>query len=311
VIDDVGMDHPHHPYSPLPGRPALRWPGGRPVAVVPVVLLEHYDDEPDWPQAAWLTGGVGIRTAPNIARWSHREYGLRVGVFRVLDALRRYGFGLTVAVDAKVARTRPWLVEHVMAGGAEVLGHGVAATRMIHDGLPADAEDDYVAGCLAELARHGVRPDGWLGPEYGESRRTPAVLARHGLRYVCDWCNDEQPYRMTVPDGDLVALPLMADLDDQFALATRGIRLASYGRMLTDAFDRLAVDGRGSARVLAWAVRPFITGQPFRIGVFEQALAHVADSGAAWTPTAGEVVGAWRASAQDTSRPHRPEGAVA
>lgn len=293
-VEPVGMDHPHHPYSPLPGRPVLRWPGGQPVAVTPVVLLEHYDDEPDWPQSAWLTGGVGIRTAPNIARWSHREYGLRIGVFRVLDALERYGFGLTVAVDAETARTRPWLVEHVLSRGAEVIGHGVAATRMLHDGLDPDAEDAYVAGALAELARHGVRPQGWLGPEYGESRRTPAVLARHGLTYLCDWCNDEQPYAMTVPAGELTALPLMADLDDQFALGSRGIRLTSYGAMLRDAFDQLAVDGRAQGRVLGWAVRPFITGQPFRIGVFEEVLAHLAGSGAAWTPTAGAVVRAWR-----------------
>jgi hypothetical protein len=122
------------------------------------------------------------------------------------------------------------------------------------------------------------------------------VLARRGIEYVCDWCNDEQPYAMTVPEGDLVALPLMADLDDQFALASRGIRLESYGRMLTDAFDQLAIDGLDTARLLAWAIRPFISGQPFRLGVLEDALSHIASSQKAWTPTAGAVVGAWRSA---------------
>jgi peptidoglycan/xylan/chitin deacetylase (PgdA/CDA1 family) len=266
------------------------------------VLLEHFDDrdiDAGWPQSSFLSGGVGLRSSPNIARWSHREYGLRIGIFRVLDALRHSGFGLSVAIDSGTAETHPWLVEHILSLGAEVVAHGVAATRMIHDGLSAAEEEDHIAGVIRALERVGARPTGWLGAEYGESRRTPAILGRLGIGYVCDWCNDEQPYRMTVPEGDLAALPLMADLDDQFALMARGIRLDSYGRMVVDAFDQLAVDGAESARVLAWAIRPFILGQPFRIGVLEAALSHMAASGQAWTPTAGVVVDAWRATTED------------
>ncbi len=122
---------------------------------------------------------------------------------------------------------------------------------MIHNDMAEPDELNYIHTALDTIAHAtGERPTGWLGPEYGESARTPQLLARAGVRYVCDWVNDEQPYRMTTPEGELFALPMMLELDDVHALWERRVRTPRYSQLLQEGFDRLYTDGADNGRLL-------------------------------------------------------------
>jgi len=275
-------DHPHHAWSPLPSRAARRFRNGKALAVCPIVSFETHEDRvpAGWPQPNWLAGGVGVRPDPNIARIGQRDYGLRVGWPRLRGAILGAGLKYAAAIDALTAEELPELrdalAHDVAEGRAEWVAHGISVNRPIHDGMSEAEESAYLAQTRERLATLGIKARGWLGPEYGESRRTPALLAAAGYAYTLDWQNDEQPYRMTVPQGTLVALPPMADLDDAFAFcAPRGITPASYAGRLVAAAQGLARDGRASARVMLWHMRPFLSGQPFRIGAIEGALSAI------------------------------------
>jgi hypothetical protein len=124
---------------------------------------------------------------------------------------------------------------------------------------------------------------------------TPQLLGEAGLGYLCDWANDEQPYRMQTP-GDLVALPLWADFDDQTVLINRMCNLDMFEDHFNKALAQLAIDGRTSSRVLHYCVRPWVSGAPHRIGLFERVLDRALALPGVWMPTAGEVVAAWRHS---------------
>lgn len=293
-----GMDHGHYAWSPLPIRTPLRWPGDAAVSVSVVVALEYLELEPppDTRTAANLSGGLGPRPYPNYALLSHREYGHRVGVFRILDALEAHDFPVTVALDVGTAEEYPWLVRHCLDRGAEIVAHGISVSRMISSEMSLADERAYVHDTLERLfAATGIRPSGWWGPEYGESEHTPAVLAEAGLRYVLDWCNDEQPYAMTVPSARLTVVPMMVEYDDAFALWTRRMTHGDWSRMVREGFDRLRVDGATSSRTLAFVVRPWLIGQPFRIAAFESALAHIASAHDVWKAKTGEVAEAFEA----------------
>lgn len=285
-----GYDHPHLAIDHLVDRPARRLVidgENVAVAVTPLLLLEVYEDPlPDWPQLRSVAGGLE-REFPNISRVSTREYGHRIGIFRLVDLLTDRGIRPVVAIDAMTAEQYPFLVEWLVERDVEWVAHGLSLTRPIGDHLDEEAENAYLAESFARLRAAGVNSTGWFGPEYGESRRTPALLAARGLRYVADWCGDEQPITMTVPTGSLTSYPLNADLDDQTTMANRLAEPATWGRHLRDAVTQLAVDGTDSARVLAFAVRPWLTGQPFRTGFFEDFLDHsLATAGARFlTPT--------------------------
>ena len=189
-----GMDHAHYDWSPIATRGVLRWPEQARVALCVVVNLEHTEWLP--PADSFrpvLTGGVAPRPYPDYALLTHREYGHRVGVFRVLDVLEKYGITPTVAMDALTAAHYPYLVRHCLQRGCEIIGHGIGV-RVINSTMSEQQEQAYIQQALETLQRAtGTVPAGWLGPEYGESARTPQLLAQAGIRYVCDWATDEQP----------------------------------------------------------------------------------------------------------------------
>ena len=136
----------------------------------------------------------------------------------------------------------------------------------------------------------GRRPCGWLGADYGESAHTVALLAEMGVRYVCDWVNDEQPYRMTVPAGRMVALPVSAELDDVLIHRVRQVPIRGWSRAVVEAHRRLARDGESTGRLLVLNLHPFLIGQPFRIGHLDDALETIIASGSVWTATGSEIV---------------------
>ena len=292
-----GMDHPHYDWSPITTRGVLRWPDNARVALCAIINLEHMEWLPPSGsyQPANLSGGSAARPFPDYARLSHREYGHRVGIFRVLDVLEKHGIRPTVALDALTAANYPYLVRHLLGRGCEIIGHGVSVSRMITSNMSEEEERAYIKESITALTTAtGSAPLGWLGPEFGESARTPQLLAEAGIEYVCDWANDEQPYPLKTPDGGLLALPIMLELDDVNALADRKVAVDRYAQMLKEGFDSLYQDGAQNGRVLVLHLHPWLIGQPFRIGYLDDALGHMLQRQAVWTATGAEIADWYR-----------------
>ena len=156
-------------------------------------------------------------------------------------------------------------------------------------------EQEYIRTSLEALRRAtGSVPVGWLGPEGGESARTPQLLAQAGIRYLCDWANDEQPYPMKTSQGELFALPTMLELDDINALWDRRVTIDRYGELLKDCFDIMYRDGAQNGRLLALNLHPWLIGQPFRIGYLDEALDHMVRRLGVWAGTGSEIIDWYR-----------------
>ncbi|MBI4191696.1 MAG: polysaccharide deacetylase family protein [Betaproteobacteria bacterium] len=289
-----GMDHDHYEWSPLNAtRAAIEWPGNARVALCVIVTLEHmeWSHPPESYQVPNLAGGYGQGPFPNVSAWSHREYGHRVGIFRVLNVLDKYGIKPTIAMDALTAENYPFLVRHCLGRSCEIIGHGISVNRMITSRMSEEEEREYIRTSMEAVTRAtGKPPLGWLGPEYGESTRTPQLLARSGIRYVCDWVNDEQPYPLKVSQGELYALPIALPLDDVNALWDRRMDIDRYGEMIRETFETLYREGANSGRLLVLHVHPWLIGQPFRIGCLDAALRHIVQHQGVWTATGSEII---------------------
>ena len=289
-----GMDHGHYDWSPLNAtRAKIEWPQGARVALCVIVTLEHAEwrQPPDSYREPNFAGGYGWGPFPDVTAWSHREYGHRVGIFRVLDVLAKHGIRPTVAMDAMTADNYPFLVRHCLERGCEFAAHGIAANRMITSRMSETEEREYIRSAIKALEQAtGTMPRGWLGPGFGESVRTPALLAQERIDYVLDWVNDEQPYRMHVPTGELHVLPVTLPIDDINALWERHIDIDDYERMIRETFDTLYVDGAENGRVMVLSLHPFLIGQPFRIGALDSALGHIVRHREVWRATGSEIV---------------------
>jgi allantoinase len=286
------MDNPYYDWSALPSRQPLRWPDGARVALCVIVCVEQIE----WlPPADVVLPPSAVRFGPypaiaDVHEISHHEYGNRVGIFRVMDVLDRHGVRATAAIDALSAQTKPFVVRRCLERGWELIGHGVSFARMITEKMSEEEERGYIRRSLDAVgAAWGEDVKGWLSPDYGESRRTVRLLAEQGVRYVCDWPNDEQPYRMKVPSGEIVSLPVTLDLDDVHTHRERGLSMDAWLRIVTESFDRLHRDGADSGRLVVLNLHPYLIGQPWRIRYLDRALVHMLGSDGVWAATGSEI----------------------
>ena len=283
---------------PMPGRSALRWPDGRPLALAFVVSAEYYELDP--PADACLPrnvpGGFGRAPYPDFRAYSYREYGNRVGVFRVIDAFDKAGLRATLAVDAMTAQTRRIIVDECVARNWEVAAHGVAATRTISSRLSRDEEAAMIARSVGAVRDAcGRAPLGWHGTEYGQSRITPELLCAHGIGYQLDSPDDEQPCELRTAAGPLVSLPMSIDLDDVFSYWHRKVPMHKWCRAIVAAAATLSGEDRPSGRVLIVNLHPWLIGQASRIGWLEEVLAGLREMPGVWFATAGEIYEEYRA----------------
>jgi allantoinase len=278
------------PYKPIHLRPRLIWPGGARVAlwVNPNIEFFRLDDV--------MPGNVNERVArehakvPNVRNWSLRDYGNRVGVWRLMDTLSRFGIRASAALNSEVCDWHPEIIEAARRLGWELLGHGQTNAMRINE-MDAVAERESIRAALDRIeSAWGERPVGWLGPGLAETWHTLDHLAEAGVRYVCDWVNDDQPYMMDVGSKSLVSLPYTLQANDVPAYFDMKCSVPEFERIIRDQFDTLYREGETSGRVMAIAVHPFVTGQPHRIGALERALEHICSHDGVWCATGREIV---------------------
>lgn len=290
----AGMDNPWYDYVPYPKRPKLNWPRNARVAFYVVLHLEYFELLPPdgVVKDSRFTGEFGTYH-PDYRTWTQREYGNRTGIFRVLDVLDRYQIRAGVAVNAMAAERYPFLMEQFRKRNYEIIGHGVSANRMISSKMSEAEEKAEIATSIAAIEKAtGVAPKGWLGQEFGESQRTPKLLADAGLDYVLDWPNDDQPYPMHVGDGrKFVSMPNQPEWDDVQQLWLRRINTTRYPDLVGDAFELLHHEG---GQVFNLSIHPWLMGMAHRIKYLDEALRRVERFGNVWHATPGEVARHYR-----------------
>jgi allantoinase len=296
-----GMDQEFYPWSPIINRPVLKWPGSARVALAVVVNLEHWDWQmPDnyplavtplgGPPALW-SGPPAAGRFPDIGGYGNHEYGNRVGVFRVFDLLDKYGIRPTLALDKAVADHYPTLIKEGQKRGGEFIAHGLSRRRIIHIGMSEAEERQYIKDSIAAVEKAtGKKPVGWLGPDYQETMITPHLLAEEGIRYVCDWGNDEQPYKMTPRAGELYSLGISNYLDDYYIHVNGRRTIVETSLLWREWFDGLYVDGSTTGRMMILNLHPWVIGQPWRIKHLDEVLAHICKHQGVWKATGSEIV---------------------
>jgi allantoinase len=282
-------------YSAIVDRPPLRWPGGARVALWVVPNIEHYEYLPDAKQVrnAWP------RTPhPDVLGYGSRDYGNRVGVWRLFDLLDRHGLRGTTSCNLAAFEHYPDILEACLARDWDFMCHGIYNTRY-HFGMPEDVERAEIDDCVRTYRRlTGRKLAGWLSPALSNTLNTPDLLAEAGLKYYGDWLHDDQPVPMNVRSGRLITLPYSVDLNDA-PVQLQGHEGDEFERMIRDAFDVLYEEGRTSGRVMCIAVHPYISGQPHWIRHLDSALRYVCGHEGVWKATGEEIADAWLAQATE------------
>ncbi|MEU3601164.1 polysaccharide deacetylase family protein [Streptomyces sp. NPDC006798] len=280
------MDQTLYDYSPITEREPLRWPGGARVAFYVGLNVEHY--RIDKPSTSTFAGTAGLTPDPLNYGW--RDYGPRVGIWRVIQSLDRYGVRASALLNSAAGERYPQIVGAGRDRDWAWLAHG-RDNSTFQAAMAAEEERRYLTEVVESVERTtGRRPRGWMGPALTETFRTPELLAELGLGYVLDWTNDDQPYRLNVPG--MISVPYSVELNDIGIFVGKGTTGPDFVRIVKDQLDRLYADATpDSGRVMALALHPFVIGQPFRSRYLDEALEYVTQHPGVWVTTSDEIAG--------------------
>lgn len=274
-------------YQPIIERPPLSWPGGARVAVYIGLNVEHFlVDRPStsiWPGTADLV--------PDALNYGWRDYGARVGIWRTIESLDRYGVRPSVLLNSQVIDHHPQIVAAGLERDWVWLAHG-QTNSILHAGLTVEQERKVLAEITERIGdATGRRPRGWMGPGLTETGNTPELLAELGFEYLLDWTNDDQPYPLTVPG--MLSVPYSVELND-LLLFGKGFTGAEFVQIVKDQYEQLHADSATGGRVLALALHPFVIGQPFRHKYFDEALRFLTSQPDMWVTTSDEIAAHYR-----------------
>lgn len=278
--------HGRYAWQPIVGRPDFDWPDGRRLAVYLGMNLECFA----------FGEGLGAELAPggpepDVLNYAWRDYGNRVGAWRLLELFEDLGLPCTALVNAELYAQAPGLAEAFRARGDEIAGHGRSNAER-QGVLDETAEDELIRAATATLTRQeGRAPKGWLGPWISQSRVTPDLLQEAGYEYLLDWCHDDQPVWMDTRAGRILSVPYPQELNDIPQIVGRRQEAPAFAAMIRDAFDLLLEESRRRPLVMGIALHGYIMGQAHRARHLRDALTHMLDRAddRVWFTTAGAI----------------------
>jgi len=277
--------HGRYAYQPITERPVFQWPGGKRLAVFIALNLEHYAF------AEGLTENlVPDMPPPDVLNNSWRDYGNRVGAWRLLDLFRAFDLPVSLLLNSELYAACPQLIGAYRSYGAEIAAHG--RTNSEHQGdLDEDTERALIHQVTQTIRAHeGRAPAGWLSPWIAETLHTPDLLLEAGYHYLMDWCMDDQPVWLSTRSGYILSLPYPQEVNDSVAIIGRQMGAAEFADTIIDQFDELRAQSHAQPLVMGIALHAMIVGQPFRLRQLRRALQHIqGHSDDCWLATAGAI----------------------
>lgn len=262
--------HGRYTYSNITKRPDYSWPDGKRLAVYVAVNIEQFS----------YGEGKGAAIAPPDQAESHsifswRDYGNRVGVWRLFDLFDELSIPIEAQMNTAIYEHCPDIVERLRSRGDEILGHGMS--NSFEQGHLDEAEEAALIRMVTEtITKHeGEPPVGWMSPWLSNSELSMDLLQEAGYRYVMDWTSDDQPIWLKTRQGRLLSMPYPIECNDNRGLVWYGYSSSEFADMLVDNFDEMLAQSVGQPLVCPISLHPFVIGRPYRIRQLRRALQHI------------------------------------
>ncbi len=285
-----GMDNPHYGWDPIDRRRPIALADGTKALGTIIVPVEFFPLNP--PAKPFKHPGAMKTPYPDLRHFTTRDYGNRVGVYRLLRAFEGANVKATFAISAEVARRYPPLIEAIRRGGHEVAAHGVSTAHIHYDGLSEDDERSWIEQTRAAL------PDAktWMSPARNQSYRTLGLLAKAGFEICLDWEADQRPLAFKTEHGRITSLPNYGEIGDFKLLIDRSQSEDDWADQIIEAADySVELHSKEGASSLAFTMTPYVVGQPFRMHAVRRVLEALTAMPGLKIATAQEVKSAFKA----------------
>jgi len=277
--------HGRFPYSAISERQDFNWPGDKKLAVYVALNLEHFS----------YGEGLGAQLAaagqPDVLNYSWREYGNRVGAWRMLSLFEQLQMPASVLINTALYEHCPQLITAASQAGHEIVAHGYA-NAFTQQKMSAAEEKQMIVEVTNTIEKYdGKKPNGWLSPWIAQTDATIDILSEQGYKYTLDWCHDDQPGWLQTRTGKpILSIPYPQEINDIPAIIGRHIEASTFADMIIDQFEEMLEQSEKQSLVMGIGLHPYITGQPFRLRQLRRALLHITDrKNKIWLCTAGDI----------------------
>ena len=262
--------HGRYDYSAISRRPDYSWPGGKRLAVHLSLNVEHFA----------FGEGLGNDYAaphpqPNQRGFAWRDYGNRVGAWRLLELAQAYELPYALLANSELYDYCPEMIKAFSERGDEIVGHGrTNAERQVD--MNFDQERACIFEAAAQIEKHeGARPRGWLAPYISQTHHSLDLLKEAGFGYMMDWALDDQPVWFRTAHGPILSVPYAHDLNDSLECVSRRTPSQLFCENLIDQFDELLEESARRPLVMPIVLHSFVLGQPYRMRQFRRVIEHI------------------------------------
>lgn len=283
-------------FVPISERKPLRWPNGKRLALLITLNLEYWELTQDR-DGLYFAGGPSINDrllparVPDFNNYTWREYGHRIGIWRLYDVFDRAGVPASCTVNGIMCEERPQIVKAAASRGWELIAHNwIQTDNLINYRDDRGKEREVIKRTVDVIEKcSGRRPRGWLSSSLRCTMNTPGILKELGLIYHTDFMNDEQPYLIRTDGGPIVSIPYTNEVNDIGIFTRRNFTATEAFEMLKDEFDELYRAGESSGRLMSVGLHPHIIGRAFRARAIREFLDYAKGFDGVWWTTHTEI----------------------
>lgn len=284
------MDNELYTYSPIRDRPPLSFPGDTTLAFYIGLNIEHYHID---------SRGHGEENIPDPLTFGKRDYGTRVGIWRMFELFEEVGIRASAITNSDVCTRYPQIIEEGIARDWAWIAHG--QTNSIRQAnMLLEEEQKFLSEMVSVLDDSlPARPRGWLGPGLSETFNTPQLLRDLGFSYLLDWCCDDQPFSLSVPG--MISVPYSLEVNDIAMVMNQTLTGPDYERIVLDQFEVLLADSSRDGRVMALPLHPYVTGQPHLFKYLKRVLREICSAKEVWKCTSDDIAAHYRSTLESAS----------
>ncbi len=272
-------------YLPWDHRPKLRWPNGAKIAFWVAPNIEYYEiDPPSNPlRTPWA------KPVPDIVPYSERDHGNRVGHWRMMEVMDKYGVRGSISLSVALLDHHPEIIDACKERNWEFFSHGIYNTRYSYT-MNEEQELRIIDDSIENVKKHtGQRIAGYLAPALTHTENTMDLLAERDILYTCDLFIDDQPFPVNVRKGKFISIPYSLEMNDIIVYNSYMMPPRHYADMLKANFDRLLMDGEKSGTVMCIPLHAYAVAQAHRLAAFEDALKYITSHSDVWVTTGKEI----------------------
>ncbi|MBC8226756.1 MAG: polysaccharide deacetylase [Gammaproteobacteria bacterium] len=298
-----------YPYIPIVNRRKLSWPENKRLAIIITINLETWDltkktDKPYYAGGPPILPDLLPGNVPDFPNYMWREYGQRVGVWRLFELFDRLGIKPGCTVNAETCNRRREMVDAAMKRGYELIPHNFEQGELLTNFYNNPKKEEELIKRTLKVFEETTKtkPKGWLSSSLRGTLNTADILVRNGLKFYCDTMNDDQPYMIETPSGEITAVPYNNEINDFTLLTRRGHTTDEFRDILLEEMSVLYEESITTAKIMNIGLHPHVSGRAYRIRAIKEFIQEAQKLEGVWWTTRSDLTD-WYATCQQEHIP--------